>query len=78
MRGEFKSMRRATSIHVIDAIFIGGEDLQDLDFKTRNLQVQMLINAMNKPTRPEYVVLRQKPVHGLEHLDELISKQALT
>ena len=74
MRGECKSMRRATSIHVIDAIFIGGENVQNLDFKARNQQIEMLIKAVNKPTRPEFVVLRKKEVYSLERLEDIVGE----
>lgn len=72
MRGECKSMRRATAIHIIDALFIGGEDIRGRDFMTRNQYIQMLAKAVNKPTRSDYVVLRPKEIHSLERLDELI------
>lgn len=67
-RGEARSMRRVTGFHIIDALYLGGEDIRTIDFKTRNEMIRGFCQAMNKPTEREYVTLRPKEVFGLEHL----------
>ncbi len=74
MRGEFKAMRRVKAVHVIDVLFIGGEDVRMHDFKYRSELVHMLVSAVNKRVRSNYVVLRAKPVYGLERLEAVMSE----
>ena len=38
-RGEARSMRRVMAFHVIDALYLGGEDVRDVDFKARNAMI---------------------------------------
>ena len=39
-RGEARSMRRVTGFHIVDALYLGGEDVRNVDFKTRNEMVR--------------------------------------
>jgi len=73
MRGEARSMRRVTAFHIIDALYLGGEDLREMDIKTRNELAVNFCKAMNKPTVPDYVTIRAKELFGLEHLPEVLN-----
>ena len=77
MRGEFRSMRRVPGVHVIDALFIGGEDVRHADFRLRNELVHVLVDAVNKRVKSDHAVLRAKTIHNLENLEHLLSKQKL-
>jgi len=69
-RGEARSMRRVMAFHVIDALYLGGEDVRDVDFKARNAMITAFCQSMNKPTEREFVTLRPKEIFGLETLGE--------
>lgn len=77
MRGEFRSMRRVPGLHVIDALFIGGEDVRHSDFRHRNELVHVLVDAMNKRVKSDHIVMRAKAVHNLENLEHLLGQQKL-
>ena len=61
------------ALHVLDAAFVGGEDLTRLDVKARADVVSALCRAVNKPTRVDYVRLRPKELLGLEHLPAAVA-----
>merc|ERR1712142_240435 len=67
-------MRRVVAFHVIDVLFLGGEDLRDTDIKTRNELAKVFCKAMNKTTVPEYVTLRAKEMFGLEKLPDVLNQ----
>lgn len=77
MRGEFKSMRRVSTVHVIDVLFVGGDDVRQLDFKMRNEIGHLLVAAVNKRVRNDYVVMRAKAAHGLENLPQVMEQMKL-
>merc|ERR1719262_1044793 len=52
-RGEANSMRRVTGFHIIDALYLGNEDVRSADFKARNEMIRGFCRAMNKPTERE-------------------------
>lgn len=71
MRGEHHSCRRVKAVQIIDAAFIGSQDLRNLDFKTRNEFCHLLAKSVNKSTRKDYVTLRAKTIFGLERLADV-------
>ena len=61
-----------TTFHIIDASFLGGEDLRGMDFIRRNEMCKLFAKAMNKTSLPSYVTIRSKEVFGFEHLKEQV------
>ena len=51
-RGEAKGMRKCPSLHVIDAMYVAGEDWRNHDLKTRNEMLKIFVKAMAKPSLP--------------------------
>jgi len=76
-RGEGKSQRKSTTIHIIDALFLGGEDMRSLHFMERHAQLTLFVSVMNKSSRSDYVKLRVKNVYKLEELEKVFSKCSL-
>ena len=66
LRGEGKSQRRVTAIHVIDVLFLCGEDMRRLHFMERQKQGALFLRVINKPSRTDLVRMRMKTVFKLE------------
>ena len=69
-RGEARGMRKCPSLHVIDAVYVAGEDWRNHDLKTRNEMLKIFVKAMAKPSLPDHLPMRVKEIVGLEHLHE--------
>ena len=63
---------QVTTLHIIDALFLGGEDLRQLDFIRRNELCKIFAKAMNKSSFPGYITIRCKEIFGFEHFQEHI------
>ena len=74
-RGEAKGMRKCPSLHVIDAVYVAGEDWRNHDLKTRNEMLKVLVKAMAKPSLPDHLPMRVKEIVGLENLEEQFLKR---
>ena len=68
LRGEGKSQRRVTAVHVIDVLYLGGEDLRRLHFMERQKQAALFLRVVNKSSRSDLVRMRMKAVFKLEVL----------
>jgi hypothetical protein len=66
LRGEGKSQRRVTAVHVIDVLYLGGEDLRRLHFMERQKQAALFLRVVNKASRSDLVRMRMKAVFKLE------------
>lgn len=63
------------AFHIIDAVFLGGEDLRDKDLQTRNKLCKTFAQAMTKNSMPEYLPIRAKDMFDLRDLKlEVFSK----
>ena len=69
-RGEAKGMRKCPSLHVIDAVYVAGEDWRNHDLKARNEKLKIFVKAMAKPSQPDHLPMRVKDIVGLENLQE--------
>ncbi|XP_059086996.1 cap-specific mRNA (nucleoside-2'-O-)-methyltransferase 1-like [Tigriopus californicus] len=77
LRGEGKNMRKMVALHVIDGLFIGGEDIRNLDLKSRNAELKLMAEAVNKPTWSDFALLRVKELYNLDRLPEPLSQLEL-
>jgi len=70
-RGEGKGMRKCPALHIIDAVYIAGEDWRvKYDLKERNRLLRLFVKAMAKPSQPDHVIMRVKDIVGLENLQD--------
>jgi len=74
MRGEGRSQRKVTAFHIVDAIFLGEEDLRQRDLVERNELCRIFAKAMNKTNMPHYIHIRSKESFSMQYLPEKISK----
>ena len=73
-RGEGKSQRRVTGVHVIDGFVLGGEDISGLHFMERHNQLRLFLHTMHKASRSDFVKLRLKTVYKVEDLSPMFSR----
>jgi len=66
MKGESKAQKKVMSIHVIDAMFLAGEDVRSHHFNERNRLLSIFLKVMNKPSQNDLVRLRPKIMFKLE------------
>lgn len=78
-RGEGKGMRKCPALHVIDAVYVAGEDWRNrYDLKERNRLLRLFVKAMAKKSCAEHITMRVKDIVGLENLqDQCLSKLTL-
>ena len=63
-------MRKGPGLHILDAVFIAGEDLREKELKLRNAMLKTLVQSMAKPSKPDHVIMRVKDIFGLENLEQ--------
>ena len=63
-------MRKGPGLHILDALFIAGEDLREKELKLRNAMLKTLVQSMAKPSQPDHLPMRVKDIVGLENLQE--------
>jgi len=68
MKGESKAQKKVMSIHVIDAMFLAGEDVRSHHFNERNRLLSIFLKVMNKPSQNDLVRLRPKIMFKLEDI----------
>ena len=61
-----------TALHILDAIFLGEEDLREIDFIKRNEMIKIFAKAMNKSSLPGNITIRSKEVFGLQNISDQI------
>jgi cap1 methyltransferase len=70
-RGEGKGMRKCLALHIIDAVYLAGEDLRSkYNLKTRNEMLRAFVKSMDKPSLSDHVIMRVKDIVGLEQLEQ--------
>ncbi|KAI1280796.1 Cap-specific mRNA (nucleoside-2'-O-)-methyltransferase 1 [Halotydeus destructor] len=75
LRGESKGQKRFTSIHIIDALYLGGTDLRQVDFEERMVLIAKFVKAISKPTEPDIVVPRVKEVYNLTQISDILKNK---
>jgi len=68
MKGESKAQKKVMSVQVIDALFLGGEDVRSLHFMERHRRASLFVKVMNKPSRSDLVRIKVKALFKLEEL----------
>jgi len=68
MKGEGKAQRKTMAVHVIDALFLAGEDIRSKHLTDRSRLIKLFLRVMNKPSRKDLVTIREKTLFKLEDL----------
>jgi cap1 methyltransferase len=68
LNGESKAQKKVMSIHVLDGMFLAGQDIRDLHLTERMRRIKIFLKVMNKPSQHELVRLRPKNMFKLEDI----------
>lgn len=74
LRGVGKPQRRVYTLHIIDAILLGGVDVRAVHLKERHEMCGKFARAMNKPSRPDHVPVKVKDLIRLETVDDIFER----
>ncbi|CAL1534580.1 unnamed protein product [Lymnaea stagnalis] len=77
MKGEGKGQRRLTTIHVLDAFFLCGEDVRGMSFEKRQEKLQKFIKALWKPTRSDLTQIYKLDIFPLHKAHEIFERLAM-
>ncbi|XP_002738079.1 cap-specific mRNA (nucleoside-2'-O-)-methyltransferase 1-like [Saccoglossus kowalevskii] len=71
LKGEGRGQRKIQSVHILDVMCLGGEDLRNLHFNERMLLAEKFVKAIHKPSRSDLAALRTKHIYKMEDLHML-------
>ncbi|XP_046632106.1 cap-specific mRNA (nucleoside-2'-O-)-methyltransferase 1-like isoform X1 [Daphnia pulicaria] len=74
LRGEGRSQKRSTALHVIDAVFLGGVDVSKLHLKDRSEKIRQFCKALNRVSRTDLVTVRAKENFKLEDVEQIFHR----
>ncbi|XP_059155601.1 cap-specific mRNA (nucleoside-2'-O-)-methyltransferase 1-like [Physella acuta] len=77
LRGEGKGQKRQTSIHVLDAFFLCGEDVCSMSFEKRQEKLSKFIKALRKTTRSDLHQIHKLDIFPLHKADVIFDKLAM-
>ncbi|XP_038074653.1 cap-specific mRNA (nucleoside-2'-O-)-methyltransferase 1-like [Patiria miniata] len=74
LRGEGYGQRRMCALHMLDAMWLGGEDVRQLHFTERITKAELFVKAIHKPTKPTLTPLRVKEVFRFEEIHKIFDR----
>ncbi|PNF43830.1 Cap-specific mRNA (nucleoside-2'-O-)-methyltransferase 1 [Cryptotermes secundus] len=74
LKGEGRSQRKVSTLHIIDAISLGGTDISGEHLTLRMKLCAKFAEALNKESRPDLIPIRVKKLHDLECVEAVFSK----
>ncbi|XP_005107678.1 cap-specific mRNA (nucleoside-2'-O-)-methyltransferase 1 [Aplysia californica] len=77
LKGEGKGQRRQTTIHVLDALFLCGEDVRQMSFEKRQEKLGKFVRALRKPTRSDLAYMLKPDVFPLEQIDKVFQRLSM-
>ncbi|KAK3860428.1 hypothetical protein Pcinc_033526 [Petrolisthes cinctipes] len=76
-RGDGRTQRKLTVLHLIDALVLNGKDVRTLHIVERHNYLKKFAMGVNKPSRPDLAPIRCKEMFRLEELSHILSKPKL-
>ncbi|XP_049768155.1 cap-specific mRNA (nucleoside-2'-O-)-methyltransferase 1 [Schistocerca cancellata] len=77
LKGEGKSQRKINTLHIIDAVSLGGTDVHNLHITERYKFCEQFTKALYKPSRMDGTLLRTKCLYGLENVSAVFERLEL-
>ncbi|GFR69137.1 CAP-specific mRNA (nucleoside-2'-O-)-methyltransferase 1 [Elysia marginata] len=77
LRGEGKGQRRQTTLHVLDAFFLCGEDIRNMSFEERQTKLSKFVKALRKPTRSDLTQLVKPGIFPLEKVEQVFDNLSM-
>ncbi|XP_013416099.1 cap-specific mRNA (nucleoside-2'-O-)-methyltransferase 1 [Lingula anatina] len=71
LKGEGKGQRKLMTFHVLDAMFICGDDIRQEHFNVRIEKLRLFVKALSKPSRSDLAPVRVKDIYRFEEISEL-------
>ncbi|XP_065052037.1 cap-specific mRNA (nucleoside-2'-O-)-methyltransferase 1-like isoform X2 [Rhopilema esculentum] len=76
-KGEGRGQRRLQAVHIIDAIYLGGDYIADKPLTYRIQQIELFTKAINKPSRPGLTAVRFKKAYRLNDVYQIFGRMAV-
>eukprot|EP00096_Caligus_rogercresseyi_P000286 TRINITY_DN10695_c0_g1_i1.p1 TRINITY_DN10695_c0_g1~~TRINITY_DN10695_c0_g1_i1.p1 ORF type:complete len:816 (-),score=171.50 TRINITY_DN10695_c0_g1_i1:134-2581(-) len=77
IRGVQKSQKRVNAFHIMDAIFLGSEDLRHRSFLERTEAIKLFVKSISKKTIQSHTIIRSKSIFSLENLPQELESLSL-
>ncbi|XP_066991198.1 cap-specific mRNA (nucleoside-2'-O-)-methyltransferase 1 [Anabrus simplex] len=74
LRGEGRSQRKMNSLHIIDAIVLGGMDIRKEHLTKRRELCCKFARALQKPSRTDMIPIRVKDHYDLDQIEEVFHR----
>ncbi|XP_033633452.1 cap-specific mRNA (nucleoside-2'-O-)-methyltransferase 1-like [Asterias rubens] len=74
LRGEGSGQRKSYALHMLDAMWLGGEDVRHLHFTERIIKAELFVKAIHKPTKASQTPLRVKEVYRFEEINKIFDR----
>eukprot|EP00057_Strongylocentrotus_purpuratus_P004716 XP_003729301.2 PREDICTED: LOW QUALITY PROTEIN: cap-specific mRNA (nucleoside-2'-O-)-methyltransferase 1 [Strongylocentrotus purpuratus] len=74
LKGEGSGQRRMLTAHIIDAMWLAGQDVHSLPYSERVQRISLFVKAVNRPTRSDLTPLRVKEVFRCQDVSEIMDR----
>nr|XP_002121619.3 cap-specific mRNA (nucleoside-2'-O-)-methyltransferase 1 [Ciona intestinalis] len=77
LKGESKGQHRVTTIHIVDALFLAGDDMRALNYAERMQSAAIFAEAIRKPSCKHLNLVRTKEIFRLEDAGKIFTQLKL-
>ncbi|KAI0211494.1 Cap-specific mRNA (nucleoside-2'-O-)-methyltransferase 1 [Lamellibrachia satsuma] len=74
LRGENKGQRRVKGLHILDGMFLSGDDITNLHFNERIERLKKFVKAVTRPSRIDLAPIRVKDIYRFEKITEMFER----
>ncbi|XP_071961827.1 cap-specific mRNA (nucleoside-2'-O-)-methyltransferase 1-like [Antedon mediterranea] len=74
LRGEGSGQRRMTAIHIVDCMWLAGEDVRKKHFTERMIKAGLFVRSISKSSRKDLTPVRVKEVFRLEQAETIFQR----
>lgn len=77
LRGEGKGQLKVNSLHILDAMFLSGEDITNLHFNDRIERLKKFVKAITRPSRSDLAPVRIKDIYRFEEITQMFERLSM-
>ncbi|XP_063958998.1 cap-specific mRNA (nucleoside-2'-O-)-methyltransferase 1-like [Lytechinus pictus] len=74
LKGEGSGQRRMLTAHIVDAMWLAGQDIHSLPYSERLQRISLFVKAVDRPTRSDLTPLRVKEVFRCQDVTEIMER----
>ncbi|XP_071486988.1 cap-specific mRNA (nucleoside-2'-O-)-methyltransferase 1-like [Diadema antillarum] len=74
LRGEGQGQRRMQTVHILDALWLAGQDIRHLPYSERVQKIGLFVKAVDRPTRTDLTPLRSKDIVRCHDFHEIFDR----